>query len=314
MTLDQLKAFQTVAATKSFRHAAEILHLTQPAISKQIQALETELDERLIERGRNAQLTVAGAALLKHAEGVSRLVTVAKEEITDLRELRGGRLAIGAAHSFATYELPRLIEMYRKSYPKINLAIEAGWSVEIARRIVSYELDLGLLVLVTPQLDGFQQLTFAPLGESELVFVVASNDPLARRKQLTWDDLREAPWILNQQGCIYRSYIESRLKERGQAVKVEVEVLGLELQKKLTQLGLGVSLLPRHFVSAELKRGTLKTLHVAGTQLKAHSCVVFRSDKYIHGSMIAFLKLLQENFHPAKKSLRTVLSSKAAAP
>jgi DNA-binding transcriptional LysR family regulator len=301
MTLDQLKAFQTVAATKSFRRAAELLHLTQPAVSKQILALETELDQRLIERGRNAQLTAAGSALLKHVERLSRLLTAAREEIADLRELRGGHLAIGAAHSFATYELPRLIETYRKSYPKINLAIEAGWSVEIARRVAAYDLDLGLLVLVSPQLERFPQLTFVPLSETDLVFVVAADDPLGKRNRLTWDDLKEVPWILNQQGCIYRSYIENRLQECGQALKVEVEVLGLELQKQLTQLGLGVALLPRHFVNAELQRGTLKTLRVAGTRLKARSCLVFRSDKYIHAPMRAFLKLLQDNFARAKK-------------
>jgi DNA-binding transcriptional LysR family regulator len=301
MTLDQLRAFQTVAATKNFRRAADLLHLTQPAISKQIQALETELEQRLIERGRNAQLTVAGSALLKHAERLSRLLTAAREEIADLRELRGGRLAIGAAHSFATYELPRLIETFRRSYPKINLAIESGWSVEIARRVASYELDLGLLVLISPHLERFPQLTFVPLAETDLVFVVAADDPLSKRSRLTWEDLKEAPWILNQEGCVYRSYLENRFQERGQAIKVEVEVLGLELQKKLTQLGLGVALLPKHFVSAELQRGKLKALRVAGAQLKAHSCLVFRSDKYIHGAMKAFLKLIQENFAVGKK-------------
>ena len=307
MTLDQLKAFQALAATKSFRHAAETLHLTQPAVSKQIQALEAELDQRLIERGRNPKLTVAGAALLKHVERVSRLIAVAKEEIADLRELRGGRLSMGAAHSFATYELPQLIEAYRKSYPRINLAIESGWSMEIARRVVSHDLDFGLLVIVTERLEEFPQLTFVPLAEDSLVFVVASNHPLARRKRLTWDDLKAAAWILNQEGCVYRSHIERRLKEIGEPMKVEVEVLGLELQKKLTQLGLGVALLPKHFVNDELGQGTLHCLHVVGSQLKAQSCLVFRSDKYIHGAMKAFLQLLQENFALAKKELKALL-------
>jgi DNA-binding transcriptional LysR family regulator len=146
-----------------------------------------------------------------------------------------------------------------------------------------------------------------PLGETELVFVVAPNNPLAQRKRLTWDELREAPWILNQKGCIYRSYIENRLREIGQPLTVEVEVLGLELQKKLTQLGLGVALLPRPFVDEELKRGTLHAVHVVGAQLKAHSCVAFRTDKYIHGAMKAFVKLLQETFTPAGKALRALL-------
>src|SRR5215471_5319205 len=98
MTLDQLRTFRAVASVKSFRGAAEVLHITQPAVSKQIQALEAELNERLFERGKSAQLTSAGAALLKHAEHLSRILTVAKEEIADLRELRAGHLSIGAAH------------------------------------------------------------------------------------------------------------------------------------------------------------------------------------------------------------------------
>lgn len=307
MTLDQLQSFQTVAAAKSFRHAAELLHLTQPAVSKQIQALETELDQRLFERGRSAELTLAGTALLKHVDRLSRILTVAKEEIADLRELRGGHLSIGAAHSIAAYELPHLVEAYRANYPKINLSIEAGWSVEITRRVLSYALDLGLLVLLSPKLEGFPQLSFIPLATTDLVFVVSPNDPLTKRKRLTWDNLKDAPWILNQDGCVYRSHIERRLKERGQSLKVEVEVLGLELQKKLTELGLGISLLPKSFVRTELQQGTLKTLDVPGTKLQAYTCLVFRSDKYIHGAMKAFLKLLEETFKPARRQLHSML-------
>jgi DNA-binding transcriptional LysR family regulator len=304
MTLDQLHTFQTIATTHSFRRAAELLSLTQPAVSKQIQALETELEQRLFERGRSAQLTLAGTALLKHVDQLSRIVTVAKEEISDLRDLRQGKLSIGAAHSIATYELPRLIEAYRAAYPKINLVIESGWSVDITRRVLSHALDLGLLILVSPKLEGFPQLSFVPLATTDLAFVVAANNPLANRKRLTWDDLKDVPWILNHDGCVYRSYIERRLKERGQSIKVEVEVLGLKLHKKLAELGLGVSLLPQRFVSEEIRRGSLKTLHVIGEKLQAYSCLVFRSDKYLHGAMRAFLQLLDQSFRPANKTLQ----------
>jgi DNA-binding transcriptional LysR family regulator len=307
MTLDQLRTFQTVAAARSFRHAAELLHLTQPAVSKQIQALEAELDQKLFERGRSAHPTLAGTALLKHVAHLSRILMAAKEEIADLKELRTGHLSIGAAHSVATNVLPTLIEAYRAKYPKVNLSIEAGWSLEIASRVATYDLDLGLLAILSPKLEGFPKLTFVPLGTTDLVFVVSPNDPLAKRKKLTWDELTEAPWILNQEGCVYRGYIETRLKKRGQAMKVEVEVIGLELQKRLTQLGLGVSLLPKSFVTTEIRQGTLKALHVAGTKLQAYSCMVFRNDKYIHGPMRAFMQLLPEAYSPAKNALRAYL-------
>jgi DNA-binding transcriptional LysR family regulator len=307
MTLDQLRTFQAVATARSFRGAADVLHITQPAISKQIQALEAELDERLFERGRSAQLTSAGTALLKHVEHLSRVLTVAKEEITDLRELRAGHLSIGAAHSVATYVLPSLIEAYRARYPKVNLSIESGWSLEIIGRIMTYDLDLGLLVLLSPKLQAFQQLTLVPLATSDLVFVTSPNGPLAGRKKITWDDLREAPWILNHDGCVYRSYIERRLKEHGQTLKVEVQVMGLELQKKLTELGLGVSLLPRKFVTTELRQGSLKALNVEGTKLQVYSCLVLRKDKYIHGAMKGFLRLVQKTFQPPKNGLTRYL-------
>jgi DNA-binding transcriptional LysR family regulator len=236
-----------------------------------------------------------------------RIVTVAKEEISDLRDLRQGRLSIGAAHSIATYELPQLIEAYRAAYPKINLLIESAWSVEITQRVLSHALDLGLLILVAPKLDGFPRLSFVPLATTDLAFVVAANNPLTKKERLTWDDLKEAPWILNHHGCVYRGYVETRLKERGQSIKVEVEVLGLELHKKLAELGLGISLLPQRFVSEEIRRGSLKTLHVTGEKLQAYSCLVFRSDKYIHSAMRAFLKLLDQSFRPASKTLQRIL-------
>jgi DNA-binding transcriptional LysR family regulator len=301
MTLDQLRTFQAVAAVKSFRGAAEVLHITQPAISKQIQALEAELNERLFDRGKSARLTSAGAALLKHVEHLLRILTVAKEEITDLRELRAGHLSIGAAHSVATYVLPGLIEAYRARYPKVKLSVNSAWSDDITGRVMTHDLDVGLIRLLSSK--PLQQLMLVPFASNDLVFVASPKDRLAGKKRLTWADLHEAPWILNHNGCVYRSHIESRLKERGQALKVVVEVMGLELQKKLTELGLGVSVLPRNLVVAELRQGSLKALNVEGTKLQIHSCLVFRKDKYVHGAMKGFLRLLQETFRPARDGL-----------
>jgi DNA-binding transcriptional LysR family regulator len=307
MTLDQLRTFRAVAAVKSFRGATEVLHITQPAISKQIQALEAELNERLFERGKSARLTSAGVALLKHAEHLSRILTVAKEEIADLKEVRTGHLSIGAAHSVATYVLPSLIERYRARYPRVKLSVNSAWSGEITGRVTAHDLDLGLIRLLSPKPQGFQQLTLVPFAANDLVFIASSKDRLAGKKRVTWADLQEAPWILNHNGCVYRSHIESRLKERGQALKVVVEVMGMELQKKLTELGLGVSVLPKNLITAELRQGSLKALNVEGTKLQIYSCLVFRRDKYVHGAMKGFLKLLQDTFRPAREGLARYL-------
>jgi DNA-binding transcriptional LysR family regulator len=179
----------------------------------------------------------------------------------------------------------------------------AGWSPDIRRRLVTYDLDLGLIVTVTPKLDGFPELTFVPLETTELVFVASANHPLTKKREITWNDLTEASWVLSPEGCQFRGYIERRLKEQGKSMKVEVQVIGFELQKKLTQLGLGISLLPKNFAIEEIEQRSLKPLNVKGSKLHGYSCLVFRKDKYCHGAMKSFLRLLQEKYGPAKDGL-----------
>ena len=108
------------------------------------------------------------------------------------------------------------------------------------------------------------------------------------------------PLILTQEGCLYRQYLESKFVEKGCGMNIAVEAIGIELQKRLTQLGLGVSLLSKPLVAKEFKEKSLTTFTVKGLQLRSYSCLVYRRDKYIHGAMRAFLKLLQEVFPDAK--------------
>ncbi len=202
MNLDQLVTFRTVARMGSFRRAAEVLHLTQPAVSKQIRALELELGERLLERGRTVRLTHAGEVLLNYAERVSQMVQDAREEIGDLQELGRGRLSLGVSQSIA-----------------IHLLLPSSKSI---RR--------------------------GTLGSP------------SRRRRLSIDDLRDVPWVLNPDGCQYRGYLERRFAERGLTMNVAVEVTGMEVLKKLVQLGLGVTLLPKPLVAQEVKRGPSRPL------------------------------------------------------
>jgi DNA-binding transcriptional LysR family regulator len=294
MNLDQLVTFRTVARMGSFRRAAEVLHLTQPAVSKQIQALEAELGERLLERGRTTRLTVAGEVLLKYAERVPDLVRAAREEISDLRELERGHLSLGAAQSIGIHLLPRLLEAYRARYPRVTLTVEAGVAQEIMRRVVARDLDLGLVVLTAPGPDPPAELTCVPLGESEIRFVAPASEPLVKQRRLTIDELRDLPWILSPGGCQYRGFLERRFAERGLMMNVAVEVTGLEVHKRLVQSGLGVTLLPKPLVAQELKAGTLKTFAVEGMKLRSLSCLLYRRDRYINGAMRGFLALLRE--------------------
>jgi DNA-binding transcriptional LysR family regulator len=300
MTLDQLVTFRAVSSAKSFRRAAEALHLTQPAVSKQIRSLEDELEERLFERGRTTSLTPAGNMLLQHAEHLAQILQTARDQIADFKELKRGHLSIGASHTIATELLPVLVEKYRSRHPQVTLTVETGWAPDVLRRVTSGHLDFGLAVLITPKPENSPKLACASLDTTETVFVASQKDPAVKKTRLTFEEFRKLPLILNHEGCLYRRYLESRFAERGVAMNVAVEVLGFELEKKLTQLGLGVSLLSKLLVDKELKEKSLKAFTVEGLRLRSYSCLVYREDKYIHSAMRAFLKLLQEIF-PAVK-------------
>lgn len=304
MNLDQLVTFRTVARMGSFRRAAEVLHLTQPAVSKQVRALESEFGERLLERGRAVRLTLAGEVLLKYAERVSEVVQNARDEVNDLRELGRGRLSLGTSSGIATQVLPPLLETYRMRYPRVTVTVETGWKPEIMRRVIARDLDLGLVILTMPGPDPPAELTCIPLRVSEMVFVAPASEPLVKRRRLTIDDLRDVPWILSPDGCQYRGYVERRFAERGLTMNVAVEVIGMEVQKRLVQLGLGITLLPKPVVVQELKTGTLRTFTVEGAKLQSLTCLLYRRDKYIHGAMQGFLNLLRELFPSGKSKQR----------
>jgi DNA-binding transcriptional LysR family regulator len=278
----------------SFRRAAEALNLSQPAVSKQMQALEAELGERLLERGRTARLTPAGEVLLKYAERVPQLVQTAREEIGDLRGLGTGHLSLGAAQSIGIHLLPRLLEAYRARYPGVTLTVEAGVAHEIMRRVIARDVDLGLVVLTAPGPDPPAELACVPLGASEIIFVAPASGPLVKRRRLIIDELGDLPWILSPAGCQYRGFLERRFAERGLTMNVAVEVTGLEVHKRLVQLGLGVTLLPKPLVAPELKAGTLKPFRVEGTKLRSRSCLLYRRDRYMHGAMQGFLAVVRD--------------------
>jgi DNA-binding transcriptional LysR family regulator len=182
MTLDQLVTFRTVSSVKSFRRAAEVLHLTQPAVSKQIRALELDLGERLFERGRTTHLTSVGETLLKHADRISQILRTAREEIADLKELRRGYLSIGATHMAAIHVLPQLLETYRERYPQISLTIDAGWAHETVSRVIAHNLDLGLVSLLAPGCDDPPSLISVPLFSNQMIFVASPTKPLIKKR------------------------------------------------------------------------------------------------------------------------------------
>ena len=217
MTLRQFEVFLAVARARSFRRAAEALHLSQPALSQHVRELETELDARLFDRlGRAVHLTEAGRILGDHATRLFVTLSDARHAIAELQGLQRGTLAIGASTTPGIYVLPGVLGVFRKRYPVIEVTLQLGNSEQIHRLVRGGELDLGVIG------DSGRRPAEASLAarvEDELVLVVGPAHAWARRRDIDPAELAGQPLLLREPGSATRQVTERTLAAAGVAYR-----------------------------------------------------------------------------------------------
>ncbi len=256
MDLNYLRAFVAVAEEESFSLAGERLHLTQPAISKRIATLESELGVRLFDRiGRNVHLTEAGRQLLPKARGMLAEMADLRRTLSNLREEVAGTLSMATSHHIGLHRLPPVLGYYRRHYPEVQLDIRFMDSESACNAVAQGQLELGIVTLPT---QPPAQLELVPLWDDPLYFVVCSNHPLAMAERISLEDLTEQPAVLPGIGTYTREILEQALRPRGVAIRTELSTNYLETLKMLVSVGLGWSLLP----GTLLQDGELRVLPI----------------------------------------------------
>lgn len=288
-----LRIFLLLSETGSFSKTANILHLTQPAVSHQIKTLEHEVNQVLFARkGRSARLTPAGQLFLPYAQQILTLLTEGK---TLLAEYGGeyGRLSIGAGTTTIIFRLPDLLQKYKNRFPGIELAIKAGSSREIADLVLGGALDFGLIT--TPTHPG--KIKSVPLYQDEILLVVpASWRP--PRSPLTLEDLKDKPLVLFPRTSGFREFLESTFRARQFHPRISLELDTIEGIKQMVRIGMGFSFLPKIAVSSEISAGELKTYPLAGLgDLHRTTYLIYLPDKVWTNAMKGFAGLLSE-YHP----------------
>ena len=152
MEIPQVEAFLAVGTFGGFRRAADALHVTQPAISARIKALEGSLGVSLFDRGKTGMaLSAAGRALRPHAEQLLHAVALARQAVHDLRpSSSGGAITIAAALSICTYLLPDVLKRFQTAHPKILITVRSGHSKEVLEMVLTGEAELGLARSLQP--------------------------------------------------------------------------------------------------------------------------------------------------------------------
>lgn len=286
MDIQNLKAFIAVADSGSFSAAAAQLHITQPAVSKRISLLETQLDSSLFDRaGRRARLTQAGSRLLLHARTILHQVNLAQQEIRDLSATVSGSLTIATSHHIGLHRLPPVLRAFRDLYPQVRLNIEFTDSEKAHEAVLRGEIELAVITLA---LDESSSIDAHILWPDPLVFVAGPEHALAQQKTLNLGDLSDHANVLPGLDT-YTGQIVKRLFEQ-QALELDTLMTTnyLETIKMMVNVGLGWSVLPKTMVD-----DSLVELPVQCFELSRQLGYIVHRKHSQSNAALAFIKLLE---------------------
>lgn len=193
----RLKVFQSVAKISSFTKASQELFISQPAITKHVQELETLYQTRLFDRqGNRISLTESGKLLLEHCERILEDYKRLEYEMHPLHNEYTGELKLGASTTIAQYVLPPLLGSFIGKFPQVNLSLLNGNSREIEFALQEHRIDLGLVEGVF-RLPSLKYTTFL---KDELVAVIRTGSKLSVPEEITPEELLNLPLVLRERG------------------------------------------------------------------------------------------------------------------
>src|SRR5277367_5298443 len=267
MELYPLKVFLAVASEKSFSRAAEKMLRTQPAVSLAVQKLESDLQERLIDRsGKELLLTDAGRIVHEYARRFENLEGELQNALAELRDHSAGRLSIGANESTALYLL-NLIEQYRRLYPKVKVQVRRTLSSKIPAQLIDGELELGV-ISYDPEDDRLGSIV---LYTDHLSFVVSPKHRFAAREEVSIAELGMETFVAHNVLSPYRAVVLREFQRYKVPLNMDVEMPTVETIRKMVQRNEGVAFLPRMCVETELKQEVLcevKVTELSGIERK----------------------------------------------
>ncbi|GAA2194303.1 LysR family transcriptional regulator [Micromonospora lupini] len=244
MQLHQLRYFVAVAEVRHFTQAADIVGITQPSLSKQIHALETDLGAPLFERVRgNIALTAAGEVLLPLATRILADVETATREVQELVGLRRGRVRLGATPSLATSLAPPVLRRFRDAHPTVDLRVEEGGSQDLVRNLLRGDLDLALIIM--PAQGADPGLRVDPILRESLVVASVEEVPTASPTgELRITDLRDQPMVMFREGYDLRDATIQACREAGFEPTFAVDGGEMDAVLSFVEAGLGIALVP----------------------------------------------------------------------
>jgi len=289
MDLQAIKTFVSVARSGSFSASAEQLFVTQPAVSKRIAALESQIGSPLFDRlGHTIILTASGEALMPHALQMLNALEDGKRAVEQLSDQVSGSLRISASHHVGLHYLPPILKQYIAEYPEVDLNLDFLDSEQAWREIRDGSLELAIVTLPDQKMEN---LTVIPIWQDPLTPMISIDHSLNISESVSLMNLGEIPAILPAHGTMTRVIIDKALKNKTeQAKKPELSTHFLETIKMMVSVGLGWSILPESMLDKSVKKFQIKGMKPAIRQLG----IVYHADRTLSSAGKAFITLIKQ--------------------
>ncbi|KFZ37937.1 LysR family transcriptional regulator [Shewanella mangrovi] len=302
ITLRQLQVFQTVCEQRSYSRAAELLALTQPAVSQQIRQLEDVLDHRLFEYvGKKLYRTDAADYLLASTADVFQRFDVLDMQLSELRGTLQGEIRI-AAESSAKYLLPHLLAAFQRQHANIYPILNVFNRTQTIRRLNENRDDLVIMTDVPSDLD----LDFMPFLSNPIVAVVQAGHLLTQHTgEVPLKALQQFTLLRRENGSGTRKACEAFFHQKHIHFENVVEFNSYEAQREGVSAGLGIAFLPRYCVYRELRDGSLVELPIKELPIVRSWCLVHPRNRHLSPAAQAF-----ENFIVQQRQIVSQIAAK----
>jgi DNA-binding transcriptional LysR family regulator len=253
----RLQVFYTVAKLLSFTKAADVLQMTQPAVTFQIRQLEEQFKARLFDRSHNRiDLTDAGKRAYQFAERIFELYDEMENSVKDVTGNVTGTLRIGAGSAAAQYVLMPLISEFQKRFPAVHIQLTVRGASRIASMVENSDVDVALIEDVTSS----KHLTALPYGTESWQVIAGPMHPLTREASVNSELLKKQRWILMEEGASNREIVALYLRSLNIEISdldVAMEISSLESIKAAVETTPSISILPTAAIEKELRLGDL---------------------------------------------------------
>lgn len=284
LTLRQMAIYNRVARLLSFSGAARELHLTQPAVSLQVQRLEQVVGLPLFEQvGRKVYLTEAGRELLVRTEAVFRELHEAAEVLAQMKDTSRGTISVSVASTAAGFS-SRLLAAFMGEHPGATIRLDVTNRSVLLAQLAANDRDLAIMGQPPPELD----LEATPIMANPLVLIAAAGHPLGAHQPVSLLDLAGQPFVVRESGSGTRAAMERLFRDARVEPQIRVEIADSDAIKEAVAAGLGLSVIPACTLGPDLAAGRLQVLRAEGFPIRRRWYLVYRQGKRLSPLAEAF--------------------------